>query len=129
MSIEHHHTIAKHAVELDPKALACLRRRNIEHAPVPADARLWILAANWFCPVVEKHRRFFERKRNGPVVWQVDALPATVIKIRPSNRQKTAGLCELQLSPPRAETKILRRVIGMAQLKAPTEIQQQPLAR
>src|SRR2546427_4870024 len=124
MAIEHHYTIAKHAVELDCDALSRIRRWNCEHAPVPTDARFWILAADWFCSMVEKHGRFFERKLNGPVVQQVDAPPATVIKIRPSNRQKTAGLGELQLSPPRAQTKIFRRVISMSQLKTPTEIQQ-----
>ena len=129
MAIEHHHTIAKHAVELDCDALARIRCWNIEHAPVPTDARLWILTADRFCPVVEKHGRFFERKLNGPVVRQVDSFPATVIKIRSSNRQKTTGLRELQLSPPRAQTKILRRIIRMTKLKAPIEIQQQPLAR
>src|ERR1039458_8043255 len=132
MSVEHHHGMTEHTVEFHRNAFAFVRRRNIEHAAIPSDARFRKIPADWFCAVigkigvagwltvsVEDRSTFFKWKFNGPVMWQVKGSPLTVVKTRARDRRKSTGLSECGLPILRAEPKILCGIVRVAEMEAP----------
>lgn len=69
-----------------------------------------------------------KRQADGPVVRQIHLLPGTVVERQlRGGRGVLAGLGEGALE--RAEFEIARRIAAMAQVEAPTEVEQQTLTR
>ena len=89
VAVEDHHGAAKGAVKLNRDARARVRRRNVEHAPVPPDARLRISPAQWLGPMI-RPKRVFEGKLNRPIVGQVNRFPTAVVELQTCDRQKTS---------------------------------------
>jgi len=75
--------------------------------------------------VVGERLGIFERQLDGPIVRQIDLLPGTVVEVRSSRRHQAARLGESAGVGAKAE--VLFGIVGVPQVKAPAEIQQQPL--
>ena len=58
---------------------------------------------------------------------QVDGLPVAVIVGQVAGGEKSAGLLE-SAGPAGAESEVFGGIVGMAEVKPPAEIEQQPLA-
>ena len=125
VAVEHDDGIAEHAVEFQRDAPAGIGGGQVEDAPVPADAGRRIIAAQRIRAVVGERARVFERQLDGPIVRQIDLLPGTVVELRIGRRHEAARLGEG--AGVGAEAEVLGRIVGVAQVKPPAEIEQQPL--
>src|ERR1035438_9536019 len=126
ISVEKHQRAAKRAIKLNCDALSVVFFRNIEGAPVPADARLRISSSQGLVAVgllfVIVHKRQF----HCPVVRQIEGPPFRVVKFL-RGKQEFARLGEISL--PHAKAQIVQRVGGMSLKKLPAKIKEQMLAR
>ena len=139
VAVAEHEAVAEHALELEMEAPAEVRPGDVEHASVPADARVGKLAAERLVAVRgrgilgfgrKRLRRLglHERQRHAPVVRQVDGRPIRVVEIQ-ARRVRGAGAC-LGVGPlVQAETEIARRIGRVAQMEPPAEVEEQPFAR
>ncbi len=137
VAVAEHDAVAEHAVEFQADPLAQVLRRNLQHAPVPADAGLRIGAAQR-CVAMRGSRVFAidqgggrvlaRRQRHRPVVRQVDALPVAVVE----GEQGGVGgvLAALGVGALEgAEMEVARRIVGVAEMETPAAIAQQAQAR
>src|SRR2546423_10041127 len=129
MAIEHYGGVAKDAVEFDCDAFAGITLRQIEDASIPSDTGFRIFAANRLRAVMKNQRCIGEGKFDGPIMGQVQCSPITVFEIQASDGKKISRLRKLRFTAASPQTKIFCRVVRVAELKAPTKIQQQTLAR
>ncbi len=126
-AVEDHHRLAVGAVELEGDALACVVCRKLENAAIPADARRGIVAAQRIEAFAEQRGIVLERQLDGPVVRQIDGLPVAVVEGEAPGGKKIARLLEVAGSSA-AEFEVLGRIVGVAEMKAPAEIEQQAFA-
>ena len=127
VAIEHDHRVAEYSIKLHCNASAQVCRRKIKHAPVPANAGFGIIAAQRFRAMVWKFRSVFEGKLNGPVMGQIDRSPRLVVEVQIRDRHKFGSFGERSSSRRRPKCEVLRGIARVAEMKAPAEIQQQPL--
>src|SRR5208337_1473758 len=127
-AVEDHRGLAVGAVELERNPLALVRVGHFEDPPVPADARGRVIAAEWVEALAEKCGIVCERQLDGPIVRQIDRLPVAVVEGEGTSWQKIAGLLKVACSAA-AESEVPGRIRRVAEVKAPSEIEQQALAR
>src|SRR5580704_2232217 len=117
--------VAEYTVEFDGEAAAFVIGGDIEGTAIPADARLGINAAERARPMREQIVDvFLNGQLHGKIMGQVEKTPRGVIEGFPGCGKQETGFCELCVF---AETEILVRIVGIAQMEAPTEIEEQAL--
>src|SRR6185295_18228194 len=113
---ERHGRVAEHTVELDRDTASGVAGGNVEYAPVPADARRGIVAAERLASEVHELCAVLEWQLDRPVVRQIDRSPTAVVEPRARGREQPADLVE---HPALAEAEVLRRIVGVAEVEAP----------
>ena len=107
-------------------AAAGVAGRNIELAPVPANARLGIAPPERLVSVRLQRVVPNKRQLHRPVVRQVQFAPFRVV-VSHLGKFEVAGLGEVVLAV--SESEILGRVGAVAELKLPSKVEEQLLAR
>ena len=135
VAVAEDHAVAEHAVELDGNAATEIARRNLERAPIPADAGLGKLASQRLEAVRRpavflglRRRRAARGKRqlDGPIVRQVHLPPVAIVELqlrrccRPVARLRERALVL-------AEVEVAVQIEAVAEMKAPVEVQEQLL--
>ena len=125
-SIQKNQRAAEGPVEVDGDAAAPVCLRQIEDAPVPADACLRVAPAERLVAVRILFLVANEGQLDRPIVGQVERAPPGVVEL--GRREfKVARLVEVAL--PFAETEVVGRVGAVSLEKLPAEIEEQPFAR
>ena len=130
MAVQRDGRVAEDAVEFerDPPTLVAGRER--EDAPVPSDAGRGIVAPQRMIAKVVELLRLDVRQFDRPVVRQVHGAPTAVVEVaarRPEELARLAEFAVLVAAVPEAE--VLGQVVGVAEMKAPVEIEEESLAR
>src|SRR5437879_11149622 len=126
-SRSNHHGFAVSAVEFNSDPFTRVLRGNVEDTPVPPDASTRILAPQRVKPFVQQIRIVLEGQLHGPVVRQVEAFPLAVVVSDGAGWHEIPGL--LKIADRRtAKSEVLVRIIRVPKVKAPPEVEQQPLA-
>jgi len=128
VAVENHHRVAVHPVEFEPQAAPEVGGGQIEQLAVPADAGRRKRRPSGLEPRVIRESSLDCSKGNSTAqsCGQVDGLPLAVVEVRARGGQHPAGLRKLAAT---AESEVALRIAGVAEMKAPAEIEQQALAR
>ena len=81
-SVEPNFGISINSVKLKFETFIAFRFFNGEMFAIPTDTCFWISAANWFVTMTVHFNllRFYKRKFDNPIVWNVDFLPSGIYK-------------------------------------------------
>ena len=127
-TVEDHHGLAVSAVELKRNPLALVRLGHFEDSSVPADARGWVIAAQRIETLAKKRGVVGKRQLDGPIVRQIERFPVAVVEGEGTGGEKAARLLKVAATSA-AEPEVFGRVTRVAEMKAPSEIEQQAFTR
>ncbi len=123
--VERHDGVAEHAVEFDRQPPAEIARRDLKHPPIPSDAGCRVRPAQRLRAVADEAAFVLKRQFHGEIVRQVNRAPLASVEILSRRHKQPAGLGKHAAL---TEAEILGWVIGVAEVEAPSEIEQQPLS-
>ncbi len=126
ISVDEKQGVAESTVELKRYPAAAVAGRNIEAAAIPSDAGFGITPPQRLVSVALQALVANKWQLDCPVMWQIQIAPFRVIKLI-GREFELARLRKIALSA--AQTEVACGITAVAELKFPSEIKEQVLAR
>ena len=115
--VECHHGFAIRTIKFHRDAFARIFSRQLKDAPIPADARGWILFSQRVETLRSQCRIVLERQLDSPVMRQVERMPCAVVKGKSAGRNEVSRFLEIAV-----ESEVFCGIAGMPKLEAPAKI-------
>ena len=126
-AVEDHHRFPVRAIELQGDALIRVGGGKLEDAAIPAYARRRVGPPQGVEALALQRGVVLERQLDRPIVGQIHAPPVAIVVRNVPGGKKISRLLEVA-RPATAEAEVFGRVVGVPEVEAPAEIQQQTFA-